>query len=181
MYLIFIECLLNDRMQEDFFILLIKNMNMSSFWEENVSLSHPCLWDRARCPCGLRRPGRAMSQRCTPLPPPHRPTWVVWVNELSSEAWAVLFSISASLFPFTAEAALSSVGHGTRSRSWKGLLQPSTPVWTRGKTRASLPSHLQAYLRVLELLFIYIFIYMELLRLSTISRWPWRKSWTLSA
>ena len=116
-----------------------------------------------------------------PCPPPSRPTWVVWVNELSSEAWAVLFSISASLFPFTAEAALSSVGHGTRSRSWKGLLQPSTPVWTRGKTRASLPSHLQAYLRVLELLFIYIFIYMELLRLSTISRWPWRKSWTLSA
>ena len=97
MYLIFIECLLNDRMQEDCFILLIKNMNMSSFWEENVSLSHPCLWDRARCPCGLRRPGRAMSQRCTPLPPPtDRPGWSEWMScrlrlEQSSSQSVLLF------------------------------------------------------------------------------------------
>lgn len=72
------------------------------------------------------------------------------------------------LLPFTAEAALTSAGPGTRSRSWKVSLQPSTPVWTRGKPRTSVWCDLVASLRVSGLPLTSIFV--KLPRLSDISR-----------
>lgn len=71
------------------------------------------------------------------------------------------------LLPFTAEAALTSAGPGTRSRSWKVSLQPSTPVWTRGKPRTSVWCDLVASLRVSGLPLTSIFV--TLPRLSDIS------------
>ena len=87
-------------------------------------------------------------------------------------------SVPLSVSPFAVEAVLTSGGRRTLSASWKGLLQPSTPVWAKGKAEAVCGSHWMAFLRVLALLLMSMF--MKLPWLSIFSRWFWRKSWGLS-
>lgn len=89
---------------------------------------------------------------------------------LVSEAGPLLSQ--SPLSPFAVEAALTSLGQGNHSRSWNVLSQPSTPVWTRGKTRTCLRFHLMVFLRVSELLL--LSIRTKLPGLSNVSRRFWR-------
>lgn len=130
------ECFLNDRMQVGFFIFLIGK-------HKCIRLGRSVLFTSLRAGQGSIRLQTAELRRLSRrgCADTHHRTQIPLRVYLSADAELRLRPFSLFLSPPTAEAAPTSVGPGTRSRSWKALWQLSVPAWTRGKTGPGRRSH----------------------------------------